>query len=368
MIVRRRGDGSNRSANTVGCRFIRDDRILRQVMRNHLADAKLIQFRRRQIGPLQGRDVGGRGRRTDRLRNCVQRGGAIFMRLGEIEDFASLRRAPARLAGIGEERHRRLRTNQNQLLKAAKEFHDLFGEIGNTLHTHAPGAALQPRGEGIAQQTATAFRRNAPGGMKPRRFQGRAADQDRGFPSRLQRGGDTAHRSIGHRGGGWHRQRGRRPFRLQPGGIGRQDERCDLARRLQRGAHGPRAIGRNGFGRGGRMHPARHGARKPHDIGSERRIILCMIGGVIADDVDQRCCGAACIVQIGPAIAEARPQMQQRAGRFFRHAAITIGHAGGSAFKQGQHRADTVNAIERRDEVHFRRAGIGETDFDTGAG
>ena len=55
--------------------------------------------------------------------------------------------------------------------------------------------------------------------------------------------------------------------------------------------------------------------------------------------------------------------MQQGARRPARHAAISVGRAGSDVLLQNQHRPHAGDIVERGDEVHFRRAGIGETDI-----
>ena len=89
-----------------------------------------------------------------------------------------------------------------------------------------------------------------------------------------------------------------------------------------------------------------------------------VIGGVIADDIDDRRGGAARVVQIGQPVGEAGPEMQQRRRRLLLHAAIAVGHAGHRAFEQAQDRAHAPDLVERGDEMHFRGPGIGEADFD----
>ena len=58
--------------------------------------------------------------------------------------------------------------------------------------------------------------------------------------------------------------------------------------------------------------------------------------------------------------------MQQGAAGLSGHAAIAVGHAGHRAFEKAEHGAHAVDTVERRDEMHFGRARIGETDLDAG--
>ena len=89
-----------------------------------------------------------------------------------------------------------------------------------------------------------------------------------------------------------------------------------------------------------------------------------MVGRVIPDDVHDRGRRAPGVVQIGEAIGQPRTQMQQGRGGLAGDAAIAVRRAGGDAFEQTQHRAHGRGGIERGDKMHFRRAGIGEADFD----
>ena len=114
------------------------------------------------------------------------------------------------------------------------------------------------------------------------------------------------------------------------------------------------------------MNPARDGARKACEVGGERRIILGVIGRVIADDIDERGLRAPRIVQVGETIGEARPEMEERRSGLFGDAAIAVRHAGHRAFEQAEDRSHTVHLVEGGDEMHLRGAGVRETDFHTG--
>jgi hypothetical protein len=87
-----------------------------------------------------------------------------------------------------------------------------------------------------------------------------------------------------------------------------------------------------------------------------------VIGGVLADDVDDAGVGLLGVVQIGEPIGEARPQVQQGRSRLPQHAVVTVGCAGDDAFEQAQHTAHAWHLVEGRNEVHFRGARIGEAD------
>jgi hypothetical protein len=88
-----------------------------------------------------------------------------------------------------------------------------------------------------------------------------------------------------------------------------------------------------------------------------------VIGGVIADHIDHGRSGAAGVVQIGQAVTQPRAQVQQGHRGLVGHPAIAIGRARHHAFEQTQDGAHPVLAIDRRDQLHFGRARIGEAHF-----
>jgi hypothetical protein len=58
--------------------------------------------------------------------------------------------------------------------------------------------------------------------------------------------------------------------------------------------------------------------------------------------------------------------VQQRAGRLAGHARVAVGRAGDHALEQPEDGAHPGLLVQRRDEVHLRRAGIGEAHLDAG--
>ena len=96
----------------------------------------------------------------------------------------------------------------------------------------------------------------------------------------------------------------------------------------------------------------------------KRRIVLPVIRAVLADDVDDRRERAVRIVKVGESVGQARAEVQQRAGRTPGHSGVAVCRAGRDAFEQREDAPHAVDAIERRDEVHFRRAGVREAGID----
>ena len=88
-----------------------------------------------------------------------------------------------------------------------------------------------------------------------------------------------------------------------------------------------------------------------------------MIGGVVTDHIDDRRPRAPCVVEIGEPVGQSRPKMQQGSGRLLSYAAVAICHSGYRAFEKTKHNSHSLDPVERRHEMHFRRAGITKTDF-----
>ena len=102
------------------------------------------------------------------------------------------------------------------------------------------------------------------------------------------------------------------------------------------------------------------------DVALQRRVVLGVVGGVVADDVDDGRAAAAGVVQVGQAVAEAGAQVQQHRCGPAGHAGVAVGGAGGDALEQREHRVHLGHAVERRDEVHLGGAGVHEAGVDAG--
>ena len=88
-----------------------------------------------------------------------------------------------------------------------------------------------------------------------------------------------------------------------------------------------------------------------------------MIGSVVADDIDDGRPCATCVVEIGKPVGQPRPKMQQGSGRLLSHATVAIRHSGYRTFEKTEHDSHSLDPVERRHEMHFRRAGIAKTDL-----
>ena len=117
-----------------------------------------------------------------------------------------------------------------------------------------------------------------------------------------------------------------------------------------------------GCGRG--MEPGGDWPRPGLRLGGERRVERVVIGGLVADDVDDRAVRPAGVMEVGEAVGEAGPAMEERRRGPAGHARIAVGGAGGDALEQGEDATDARHAVERGDEVHLAGAGIGEAGVD----
>lgn len=87
---------------------------------------------------------------------------------------------------------------------------------------------------------------------------------------------------------------------------------------------------------------------------------------MVAHDVDHRRAAAAGVVEVGQPVAEARPEVQERGGRLAGHAGVAVRRRGHDPFEQAEDAAHLGHGVEGGDEVHLRRARIGETHIDAG--
>ena len=136
----------------------------------------------------------------------------------------------AGLVGIGEERHGRLRVDEDQVAQAVELHGGELGEVGEAVDRHPAGAALEPSGERLGEELGA-------GGV------GDAAGVDEGVGPAGAPADEQARRLVAleHRrqlgdergvdGGGRGRlDRGRGIAAVGPAHVGRQDQRGDLAR------------------------------------------------------------------------------------------------------------------------------------------
>ncbi len=149
---------------------------------------------------------------------------------------------------------------------------------------------------------------------------------------------------------------------LAPGGVGGQDQRRHARGRI------PRRRDRIG---GGAAHVLgarasadvfRHRMREALDVARQRRVVRQVVARMIAHHVDHRRRGPPRVVHVGETVGEAGPGVQQRRRRHARHPRVAVRGPGHHALEEPQHAAHVLLAVERRDEVHFGGARVGEAD------
>ena len=109
----------------------------------------------------------------------------------------------------------------------------------------------------------------------------------------------------------------------------------------------------------------RDGPRDALDVRGQGRVVLDVVRGVLAHDVDDARAGLAGVVEVGQAVAEAGAQVQQRGRGPVGHAPVAVGRAGDHALEEAEHAADAVDLVEGGHEVHLRGARIGEAHVDS---
>jgi len=190
-------------------------------------------------------------------------------------------------------------------------------------------------------------------------------EDDRGL-ARSQHCGDGFDPFLRYPGRFGHRRHAGRTIGFLPGRVGRQDQGRHLPRPRRCRHHRLGTVGGNASRVPGGAHPRRHRPGNALHVGRERRVVLHVVGGVIADDINHRRVRLACVVQIGEPVAEPRAEMQKRRSRLVFHAPVAVGGAGDHALEQPQHAAHPGHAIQSGDEVHLGGAGVGEAHLDPG--
>ena len=196
---------------------------------------------------------------------------------------------------------------------------------------------------------------------------GRAAEEQAGGLAGAQGLGHGLDRVGVGRGAGPGGHRRGDHAAVEPAHVGRQHQGGDLAGRGAGRRHGVGRVAAHLAGGGREPHPAGrdvpgHGL----DVGLELGVVLLVVGRVVADDVDHRRAGLAGVVQVGQAVAEARPEVQQRGRRPVGHAGVAVGGAGDDALEQAQHGPHLGDGVEGGHEVHLGGARVGEAGVDTG--
>ena len=157
---------------------------------------------------------------------------------------------------------------------------------------------------------------------------------------------------------------GGRPVGLEPGGVGRQDQGRDLAGRCAPPAPRGRASAATVCASRRAWHPTRHRPREAGDVGGERRVVLGVIGGMVADDIDDR--RRARAAHCADWRARWRGPGQDAAAS--PPACPPCGHSRrprrSPPLRTGRESRACRRPYPGGDETHLRGAGIGEADLD----
>ncbi len=124
----------------------------------------IVNWSKRPVGwsgNESGATVEARRRRTERVGDLGERFDAVFVGMGEMQDRRAVGRAPARLAGVGEERDGWRRADEHQLLERRQRLDQLFREVRQPLDHDPPGATLEARRERVAEQPGAGRRSDA---------------------------------------------------------------------------------------------------------------------------------------------------------------------------------------------------------------
>ena len=256
---------------------------------------------------------------------------------------AAVRHQVAGAARVGEERHRRAGPGQDQVADPGQLSLGLLGQVGQPVDGRAPRRPLHPRRERLGQQPRPGRGADPAGRPQPALGQRVTAQQEEsGLPSarswRRRILGCRRRSQLGRRAGRSQRAA------LAPGHVGGQHQGGDLAaagrRQRPHGVRGQVAGGARG------VDPARHGAGQGLDVGLQRRVVADVAGGVAAHDDQHRTPGPARVVQVGQAVGQAGPQVQQHRGGPSGDAGVAVGGAGRHALEQGQHAAHLRHRVQ----------------------
>ena len=243
----------------------------------------------RPVGPGRRGEGDGRVGGAELGDERVEGGDRVVGAGGQHVDLAALGHEVAGLARVGEERDRRLGVDQHQVAEAVELHGGELGEVAEAVDGGQPGAALEAGGEGLAEQRRAGRRGDPAGGDQARLPHARPPRKSAAFsPERRASATErttAASTAVGAAGATGAAGVGA----LGPRHVGGQDQRGDAAA----AASGPRPRPRPRRRRRprcvvGRAQPARHVAGDGLDVGVERRVVLLVVRGVVADDVDDR--------------------------------------------------------------------------------
>ena len=304
---------------------------------------------------------------ADPIGERVQRGLDVLpVSASEHVHLAPVGHEVAAAAGIGEERHRRRGAGQDQVRGRRRAAAGLLRQVGEPLVAGTPAPRSIRAGNVSASTRAPVAAATRLAASSPAAESARPPSRSIVCSPAATASAAAAIADVGGRDG-----RRRRPGRgglraLRPRHVGRQDQRRDLPAGGLRGRQGALAAAATPCAVPRGVDPAGHRARHARDVGLERRVVPLVVGRVRADDAQQRRVGAAGVVQVRQAVAQAGPEVQQHGGRTAGDPRVAVRRAGGDAFEQREHATHPRHRVQRVHEVHLGRAGVHEADLDTG--
>ncbi len=331
-----------------------------------MAAARLWAFRRAG-GPVRARrDLGPPGARRcpEHLRQRFQRPGRVVGPGGEGVHLAPLGHQGAGQVGVGEERHRGEGVGQHQVPGPLELGDGELGQIAEPLDGGDPRTALDAGRERLAQELGP----RGPGDPVGRS----QAPPPEGVPSHQEHGGLPRAQGLGRLGHGVVGDRVQHRAGVTRGGlaglpprhVGRDDQRGHAPGRSEGTLDGGDGVRSEGVGGPRRAEPPRHRPGQALDVRGERGVVRDVGRGVVADHVHHRGAGPPGVVEVGDAVAEARPEVEQGGGGPARHPAVSVGGSGDDAFEEPEDPPHLGDVVEGGHEVHLRGPGVGEAHVD----
>ena len=221
----------------------------------------------------------------------------------------------ARRSRIGEPRDGRRRVDEDQLLEPLELLRRELGPVHEPLHRGQAGAAFESRRAPLREQLRSGDAAMRAAACSP-------CPRSASPPSKIQTGRCCGAGSPPPR---WSRRTRpavpraelapRPAAHLLPGHVSGHDQRRHLAGRPNGGGDRLDRVAAELLGASRRPDPRRDVARDRLDVGLQRRVVLSVIGGVVADDAEHRDLGAPSVVEVRQPVGEPGSEVQQRRRR-----------------------------------------------------
>ena len=314
------------------------------------------------LGAARGLQQGLGVRGADGFGEPLERADRVIRSGREEVHLAVVGHQRARLVGVGEERRRWLRVDEHQVAGARELGRRELREVREPVEGWEPGAALEAGRERLAEHLGAGLGGDPGRGPQPALAYRRATEQQRDRLPGPECLGRDRDRFVSHRAPRRHRAGRARRGSFEPRDVRRDHECRHLARRTPCCGHRIRAVVADLLDGVRRAEPAGDVVRERIDVRVERRVVLVVVGRVVADEVDDGYVRASRVVQVRDPVAETGTEVQQGGGGPIRHAGISVGRARDDSLEQSEDRAHLRDGVERGDEVHLRRARVREAD------